>query len=211
MQTTLFGGLLVAIEGIDGVGKTTVAAHLMSHCERCGIEAVRSKEPTEGPWGRQLRASAQTGRVSLEEELELFARDRAQHVEELIQPALQGGKVVILDRYYFSTMAYQGARGGDATAILQANEAFAPAPDLILLLDCAPEISLARVRSRGDVPNEFEKAEALAEARRLFLALRRPGIAVIDATMPADEVARFATAALSAAIECKRHAKRTVA
>ncbi len=194
-------GLLVVLEGIDGTGKSTVAQRLALWGRARGCEVVASREPTDGAWGRQLRQSAQEGRLSLAEELELFLRDRAEHVEGLIRPALAAGKLVILDRYYFSTAAYQGARGADPAEILAENERFAPAPDLVLLLDCDPAQTLGRVRGRGDVPDAFERAEALAEARRIFLSLRRPGIVRIDAGQPPETVARHCEAALSALLE----------
>src|SRR5690606_29927239 len=104
-------GLFIVLEGIDGTGKSTQAVRLGEWFSRAGHEVLISREPTDGPWGRKLRESAATGRLSADEELECFLEDRRQHVRELIEPALREGKVVILDRYYFSTMAYQGARG----------------------------------------------------------------------------------------------------
>ena len=70
------GGLLIAIEGIDGAGKSTLARALGDVLERDGAEVVLSKEPTNGPWGTQLRASAATGRLSPEQEVELLLRDQ---------------------------------------------------------------------------------------------------------------------------------------
>ena len=82
-----------------------------------GHEVIQSFEPTNGTWGSKLRESATTGRLSIEEELDYFIRDRREHVEQVITPTIHGGGIVILDRYYFSTMAYQGARGIDPTEI----------------------------------------------------------------------------------------------
>jgi dTMP kinase len=124
----------------------------------------------------------------LAEELELFEADRQQHVDELIVPALERGEWVVLDRYYFSTAAYQGARGANPEEILSRNERFATAPDLVLLLDCAPEVSLERVRARGDVANEFERRDALERVRNIFLSIHRPFIRRIDASMSPDAV-----------------------
>src|SRR5687767_11083693 len=110
-------GLFIVIEGIDGTGKSTQAKRLGEWFLAQGREVVLSREPTDGPWGKKLRDSAATGRLSPQDELQYFLNDRREHVEEKIQPALAGGKVVILDRYYFSTMAYQGARGFDPAEI----------------------------------------------------------------------------------------------
>jgi dTMP kinase len=151
-----------------------------------------SREPTQGVWGKKLRESARSGRLTLEEEMELFVRDRREHVEQLIEPALIRGEVVLLDRYYFSTAAYQGARGADPEAILATNEAFAPEPDLVFLLDCAPERTLQRIRARGDEPDAFEKLENLNRVREIFLSIKKPYIRVLDASQNAEAVAQDA-------------------
>lgn len=187
-QTATERGLLVVLEGIDGVGKSSALRAIRSASEGSAMELVSSREPTDGPWGRRLRESATLGRLSPEEELELFVRDRRQHVEELLRPALDRGALVLLDRYYLSTAAYQGARGADPEAVLALNESFAPIPDLVLLLDCDPLISLERVRRRGVVADEFEKLEELQAVRAIFLALRRPFIRLIDAGRSSEAV-----------------------
>ncbi|MEI6714349.1 MAG: dTMP kinase [Verrucomicrobiota bacterium] len=189
IKQTVNGGLLVVVEGLDGAGKSSVLQQLAGYCEEKGFSVILSREPTDGRWGKQIRASAMTGRLPLEAEFELFIRDREDHVENLILPALRKGSVVILDRYYFSSAAYQGARGLDPDEILARNEVFAPAPDLVLLLDCAAEVSLERIRKRGSVPDEFERLEALEAVRRIFLAIKRPFIQVVDAGKSAVEVA----------------------
>ena len=185
-------GFLVVIEGVDGTGKSTLIRRLQSHCEGLGMRCVLSREPTNGVWGTRLRDSARTGRLPLKEELELFLLDRKEHVNEVILPSLRNGMVVLLDRYFFSSAAYQGARGADPEEVLRRNEEFAPEPDLVLLLDCDPEQTLQRVRARGDVADEFEKLDALRRVRELFLAIRRPYIRVIDASAGVEQVAEQA-------------------
>lgn len=165
-------GLFIVIEGIDGTGKSTQARRLGDWFISKGREVVLSREPTDGPWGKKVRETAATGRLSPEDELEYFLKDRRQHVEELIAPALAAGKVVILDRYYFSTMAYQGARGFDPKEIRRKNESFAPMPDLLLILDLDVDKALDRIGARGDTANEFEKRENLERCREIFLSLR---------------------------------------
>jgi len=182
-------GRLIVVEGVDGAGKSSLVRRLAERLQRdCGVEVVLSREPTDGVYGAKVRASAATGRLPLEEELELFEADRRQHVQELIVPALVRGAWVVLDRYYFSTAAYQGARGANPQEILQRNEAFATQPDLVLLLDCAPQVSLERVRARGDVANEFERLDALERVRNIFLSIQRPFIWRIDASLSPDAV-----------------------
>ena len=181
-------GWLVVVEGIDGAGKSTVLRRLSAHGAERGLECVSSGEPTRGEWGMKLRRSMAEGRLSLEEELSLFLKDRAEHVEQLIRPSLVAGNVVLLDRYYLSTAAYQGARGADPEAILLENERFAPLPDLVLLLDFDPAGGLARIRARGDAPNTFEEAEQLRAVRKIFLGLQRPFIRKVDAARAPDAV-----------------------
>ncbi len=162
--------MFIVIEGIDGTGKSTQANLLGEWFEAAGRDVVLSREPTDGPWGRKLRESA-GGRLDPETELEYFLNDRRQHVEELIHPSLAAGKVVILDRYYFSTMAYQGARGFDPAEIRRRNEAFAPVPDHLFILDLDVDAALARIGTRGDTANQFEQRESLEACRRIFLGL----------------------------------------
>ncbi len=94
-------GFLIAVEGIDGSGKTTQAHHVQAVLSARKLKVHRTKEPTTGQWGQVLRDSALTGRLSLEEEEETFIKDRKEHVETFIIPMLQEGHVVIVDRYYF--------------------------------------------------------------------------------------------------------------
>jgi dTMP kinase len=182
-------GLFIVIEGIDGTGKSTQVKRLGEWFVKNGREVVLSREPTDGPWGRKLRESAATGRLSPQDELQYFLNDRRQHVEEKIAPALNAGKVVILDRYYFSTMAYQGARGFDPAEIRRMNEEFAPVPDLLIILDLDVDTAHQRIGHRGDSTNEFEKKESLQKCREIFLSLKNePFVKVIDSSGSLDEV-----------------------
>lgn len=192
-------GLFIVIEGIDGTGKSTQVRRLGEWFEAQGREVVLSREPTDGPWGRKARESGGTGRLSPEEELQLFLNDRRQHVDELIKPALAAGKVVILDRYYFSTMAYQGIRGFDPVEIRRRNEEFAPVPDLLLILDLDVDIALGRIGARGDTANEFEKRENLQCCREIFLSLTgEPFARLINASECLDDVSQQIRESLTA-------------
>lgn len=182
-------GIFIVVEGIDGTGKSTQSKRLAEWFRSRGREVVLSREPTDGPWGKKLRESATTGRLSAEEELECFLNDRREHVEMSIKPALAEGKVVILDRYYFSMMAYQGARGFDPAEIRRRNEVFAPQPDLLLILDLSVESAHGRIGARGDTANEFEQRDTLSRCREIFLSLRdEPFACVIDAEPSLNEV-----------------------
>ncbi|WP_367874184.1 dTMP kinase [Luteolibacter sp. Populi] len=182
-------GLFIVLEGIDGTGKSTQSRLLAAWFREQGREVVEGREPTDGPWGRQIRATAATGRLSPADELELFLKDRREHVEQLIAPALAAGKVVILDRYYFSTMAYQGSRGFDPAEIRARNEAFAPQPDLLIILDLDVDTALSRIGARGDTANEFEKRDALAKCREIFLSLQgEPFVHIVPTAAGPEEV-----------------------
>jgi dTMP kinase len=181
-------GVLVAFEGIDGAGKTTQASLLAGFLKSKGFNVVSTKEPTGSPQGQRIRESAQSGRLPPEVELALFLEDRAAHVRDLIAPKLEQGAVVIVDRYYFSTVAYQGARGMDPQQLLQKNEAFAPVPDVLVLLDVDPELGLARVAKRGDRADLFEEKAALAVSRQIFASIDKDCAMKIDGTKSIDEI-----------------------
>lgn len=192
MTSSARSGLLIVIEGIDGTGKSTQAHRLAAWLEAHGRPTVIDREPTDGPWGRRLRESASSGRLSAEDELAYFLRDRREHVERLIAPSLAAGKVVILDRYYFSTMAYQGSRGLDPAEIRRANEEFAPVPDLLLVLDLDVDRALARIGSRGDTANAFEKRDSLERCQAVFRSLAGEHfVRFIDTSASEDEVHRM--------------------
>ncbi|GHC54459.1 dTMP kinase [Roseibacillus persicicus] len=161
-------GLLIVFEGIDGSGKTTHAANLASRLKDDEFEVVLTKEPTDGTWGKLLRDSAFSGRKDAGEELELFIKDRQEHVTNKIRPSLAEGKVVIIDRYYFSTIAYQGARGLDPVEIRSLNEAFAPKPDMLFILEITVDEALNRIGIRDGQGNEFESVENLKSCKSIF-------------------------------------------
>ena len=183
-------GLFIVIEGIDGTGKSTQCRRLGEWFSAQGREVVLSREPTDGPWGTKLRESAATGRLPPDDELRYFLNDRRQHVNEVIKPSLAAGKVVILDRYYFSSMAYQGSRGDfEPVEIRRLNEEFAPQPDLLLILDLDVDAAHRRIGLRGDSANEFEQHESLTRCREIFLSLKDESFArVVDSNGTLDDV-----------------------
>jgi len=180
-------GMLVAIEGIDGTGKTTLAEKLKNWLESRGFKAVVVKEPGNSIWGRKIRESYEN--MDAMEELELFLKDRIADVKENILPKLCEGYVVLMDRYYYSNMAYQGARGIDMHEIRSINEKIAPKPDMVILLDCNPELCLRRIENRGE-KNRFESLEYLKKVRRNFLNIAREDerVRVVDAGRSEREV-----------------------
>jgi len=182
-------GSLIVFEGLDGTGKSTQLPRLAVRLEARGREVVRTREPYDCAAGRRIRELARAAPAAPGEELELFVEQRRAHVRERIAPALARGAVVLSDRYFLSTVAYQGARGFDPARLLAESEAEFPLPDLALLLVLAPEAGLARVAARGG-PAEpaFERADFLGRVRDLFDALDRPYIARVDAAGSAEQV-----------------------
>ena len=183
-------GLFIAFEGIDGTGKSTQVRLLADALADRGHQVIVTREPTNGPYGMKIR-ELYTGRdqVSKEEELELFIADRRQHIEEVIEPALAAGKIVITDRYYFSTAAYQGAAGLDPDEIIRRNRVFAPQPDLVCLLVVPPEVGVHRIQSsRGEELNAFEQESALKKVAAIFDSLSGDYIKRIDGTGAVPDV-----------------------
>jgi dTMP kinase len=182
-------GFFIVFEGLDGAGKTTQVRRLAEHLQQEGYDVVCLKEPTDGPWGQKLRWLARQGRqeVTPATELAWFLEDRRQDVAQNLQPALARRQVVLLDRYYFSTMAYQGALGGDPEAIRAQNEAFAPPPDLLFLLDIAPAQGLQRVQQDRE-PDDFERLDYLERVAAVFAAMRFPYLRRLPATLAPEVI-----------------------
>ena len=183
--------MLIALEGIDGSGKTTIRQMMAQRLKEMGYNVVILSEPTDGPYGRKIRQLAREfRRPSVEEELELFMKDRIEDVEKNIRPALERGDIIIIDRYYISNAAYQGARGMDPMEIIKRNEKFSPRPDITIILDIPPEIGLTRVKGRGE-SDGFETLDYLKKVRDIYLSLQKwDNAVVVDATRPLDEVFR---------------------
>ncbi len=181
-------GFLVVLEGIDGVGKTTVHKTLAERFKNHS-HYVFSYEPTNGNYGNRLREALKEGNLSKEEMLSLFIKDRLEHVKNLIIPSLKEGKVVILDRYYPSTIAYQGAEGFDFKELLILNETIAPTPDLIIYFDLSVDMAVKRLKERGKAFSIFEREDRLtriAENYRRLLPLFKTY--KVDASKPLERV-----------------------
>lgn len=192
-------GRLVAFEGIDGAGKSTQLRCLAAALRAAGRSVVETCEPTSGVWGRRIRAMARSGeRVAPAEELRWFVEDRREHVAEVIRPGVAAGSFVLTDRYFLSTVAYQGARGLDPARLLVEAEAEFPLPDLALVLDVDPAAGLARVARRGGIVEPaFEDGGYLARVVTIFRGLDRPYLRHLDARRPVDAVADDIRAAVA--------------
>ncbi|HIC61964.1 MAG TPA: dTMP kinase, partial [Marine Group III euryarchaeote] len=181
-------GVLVNLEGIDGCGKSTQSKLLREKLEGEGEKVIILKEPTKRPHGQKLWDVLHGKRkASNEEILELFVLDRKQHVEEKIQPALDDGTMVLMDRYYYSSMAYQVAGGIDVEDIRE-KHVFAPRPDVVLIFDLPVSVALERVKGHSDA-DEFEKEEHLEKVREAYLDLENdPLVRIVDATGTPEEI-----------------------
>jgi dTMP kinase len=183
-------GYLIVFEGIDGTGKSTHCRLLEDYVKSRGATVRRLFEPTKGKWGMKIRNILQEGRgdVSPEEELSWFINDRKEDVEKNIKPALANNEIVILDRYYYSTAAYQGALGLDPEKICRENEVFSPKPDIVFLFTASPEKCLERIQSTRTEKSSFERLDYLEKVQHIFDSFKEPVIRRIDTTPPAEVV-----------------------
>jgi len=187
-------GILVAIEGIDGAGKTTQAKILRDILVQEGYNVSLFHEPTDGKWGQKIADLAKNGRhnTSPLTEFEFFYFDRKEDVEKHIKPALDRNEIVIMDRYYLSSVSYQGARGLDPDFIEKENMKIAPAPVLTVILDLSPRVALSRIKNmRTSKLNHFEREKYLNKVRKIFLKRfsNRSDVVVVDATRTVDVIA----------------------
>jgi dTMP kinase len=183
-------GWFFVLEGIDGSGKTTVCDQIYTILLDKGYDVVRLREPTtESKWGKEIRARSYRGELTPNEELELFLKDRDWHIRNRIFPALNENKIVLLDRYFFATGAYQSASTGIPwSRILKRNreEIHAPEPDIVFILDVPVDIGLSRTQERKEKRNlQFEQPERLMKVRQAYLEMAEQDFGnfkVIDST-----------------------------
>lgn len=190
--------MFIVMEGIDGAGKSTQARLLAEWFKKKGKDVMLTKEPTDTAFGKLIRRLVLTGgregiidgaRISHEAEALLFAADRAEHVHKLIKPALKAGKVVISDRYFYSSLAYQWARGLDLEWLIDLNK-FAIRPDLVILLDLPAKESMKRINGRS-IKTEFDKiAELQKKVRKNYLRLAEmfPEMKIVNALAPLEDI-----------------------
>lgn len=200
-------GRFITVEGTEGVGKSTNIDFLCRLLKEQGIEIVLTREPGGTPLAEELRElllSPREERVSQDTELLLMFAARAQHIENVIRPALERGAWVVSDRFTDATFAYQGGgRGVDIQSIelLEKLVQHDLHPDLTLLLDLDVEVGLKRASARS-APDRFEqeKLEFFGKVRSAYLqrAENEPQrFAVIDAAVPLDKVQQQISVAVS--------------
>jgi len=185
--------MLIAVEGIDGAGKTTIANHLCDLLSKKGYKCIVLKEPSESIYGKMIKSLK--NRPDPETEMELFLKDREIDVKDRILPALEEGKIVIMDRYYYSNIAYQSARGLNADRIRELNERIAPKPNLVILLDLSPSKALERLKNREKL-SIFEEKDYLEKVRQKFLEIADERTVIINAERDLEVVKREAEKAV---------------
>ena len=207
--------MFVTFEGPEGAGKSTALKIVAAKLTDLGRTVVTTREPGAGPLGQRIRQMLlEEGSVSVETELLLFLADRANHVETIIAPALEAGKIVLCDRHADSTIVYQGYGRGLDLDFLKASNRFSTkglVPDLTLLFDLDPQIGLNRLNiveetlfdteaKRRDVNRlDREPLEFHTKVRNGFLAIARQEpdrFAILNAEKPSEQLAEDALNAI---------------
>ncbi len=193
----------IVLEGLDGVGTTTVAERVSQALQARDLRVQLTAEPTDGAFGYLLRQHVHTD-VTLDPPTAglVFTADRADHLGNVIRPALARGHWVVCDRYILSTLAYQGAEGVDREAILAASAGF-DVPDVTFFLDAPDDVRAERMSARGRVdryedPGLAQRLRASYTSSIELLRARGHRIEEIDAFRPVDDVVADALARLDA-------------
>ena len=196
--------LFITLEGGEGAGKTTLIEGLARHFEKQGRKVVITREPGATPLGVKIRHLLlhEKDAPAKRAELFLFLADRAEHVEKLIRPALERGEVVISDRFFDSTLAYQGAARNFPLETLREMNLFATGgliPDRTFFLDLDPKIGLKRAQNVGEKDRlESENLQFHEDVRSGFqsLANQENRVKTLDATLSPEKVLKEAIACL---------------
>jgi len=210
-------GRFITLEGGEGGGKTTQILRLAERLKKTGLSVTATREPGGTPTAEAIRRFLLAGAaepLGPEGEAVLFAAARADHVDQLIRPALQRGEWVLCDRFTDSTRAYQGAAGVDEQLLeaLERVTVWPTRPDLTVILDLPVELGLIRATARAAsdqaMPDRFERDSMEEQQRRrdafLAIAAREPErCIVVDASRPEGEVARSIWRAVEARLGLK--------
>lgn len=181
-------GIFICVEGLDGCGKTTQTKLLVRKLRKMGWDAVYTAEPSRGKIGQFIKKYCLQGekRTFPIVEALLFAADRFEHVEREVIPALNEGKIVVSDRYVYSSLAYQGATGLDLKWIEMINE-HAIGPDVAIFVDVEPEAVIKRLKPKKSV---MENLETQRKVREVYVKFVEKGELVrIDGNKSTKEVA----------------------
>jgi len=190
-------GLFITFEGSDGCGKTTQSKIFADYLRGLGYEVIQTREPGGTPVSEKIRAvilDPDLKELTSKTEMFLFAAARAQHIEELIKPAVERGAIVICDRFVDSSLAYQGyARGlGDQVRIINEYAIGDCMPDITFFFDISPKEARTRNKAVGKADRlELEKEEFYQNVYEGFLKLAdiyKERYVVIDASGSIDEI-----------------------
>ncbi|MCD6483738.1 MAG: dTMP kinase [Candidatus Odinarchaeota archaeon] len=168
-------GIFIVIEGIDGSGITTQSELLANWFSKKGFHVFLTSEPSEGGIGKLLRAYLKNNSINPAIDALLFAADRVEHTE-IIKKKLEEGYVVISSRYFESSIAYQSSQGIPIEWIEEINK-YAIIPDITIILDAPPEVTIERVKKRNSISHKdrekFERIDFLHKVRTVFLSRAR--------------------------------------
>jgi dTMP kinase len=182
-------GIFICIEGLDGSGKTTHTHRIVRNLQKKGFDAVYTTEPSQGELGKFIRASVLQGKKRVPRVVEalLFAVDRVEHLEKMVKPALDEGKIVVSDRCVYSSLAYQGAAGLDLEWIEEINRMALP-PDLAVYIDVPPEVVVERIRRKKSV---MERLETQRRVKEVYMKYVENGkLVAVDGDKRKGEVTR---------------------
>ena len=186
-------GAFIVFEGADGAGKSSVCRKVSEALSGRGHRVVTTAEPTHEGIGAFIR-SGDAGDISQRTEALLFVADRNDHTERIMEDVSEGA-IVLCDRYFASTVAYQSAKlDGDASDrdwLIEINRQFIGKPDATILLDIDPKVGMGRVGTRGEEISKFERLDFQDQVRSNYLRLAKEfGFEVVDASRSEDEVFR---------------------
>ena len=191
-------GIFIVLDGIDGSGKSEMAKLLHNYLfsKSKSYRILTTREPTNGTYGREIRdilAKEKDPHQNAEKLLELFIKDRGDHLKNTIIPFLNKSNdsevnIVICDRYYYSSIAFQVAQGLDKEIVIKKNKNFLK-PDVVLIMDVKPDVALERIKHRKK--EKFEQLEFMGKLREKFLELPElleDNLKIIDSSGAPNEV-----------------------
>lgn len=190
--------LFIVIDGMDGAGKGEMVERLHNYLFKKSkkYRILTTREPTYGRYGEEIRdllKKEKDPKANAKKYLELFTKDRKEHLEKTIEPFLSQNEgsinIVICDRYYYSTIAFQHTQGLPEKECIEANKDFLK-PDIAFILDLPAEVAIKRISKRGE-KEKFEELEFMRELRKNFLRLKEilgDNIVIIDASKPVETV-----------------------
>ncbi|PIN85383.1 MAG: dTMP kinase [Candidatus Diapherotrites archaeon CG11_big_fil_rev_8_21_14_0_20_37_9] len=192
-------GLFVVFEGIDGSGKGTILRHAYDFLVAKGIKKenlILTAEPTPGFYGKKVRELLSTDvdpKVNAMQFLDLYVADRKEHIEKVLKPAIDSGKIILCDRYKYSTFTYQQIQGIPIEKISVLHKSMV-VPNLVFILDVPADVALKRISSdsKRNTKEVFEKKDFLENVREGFLKSKKifpnENIVIVDSSKSIEKV-----------------------